>query len=437
MFGLEATRDERRGCGKVAPAAMTNNKHNLNYLNSKKLNSKNLSDRPRIVIIGGGYAGMSVTLRLARNSKAEIHLINPQARFVERIRLHEAASGRNLREISIPHLLRGKGVTFHEARATYIDWRDRTVTLSNGTQLEYDRLVYALGSQTDHTTPGVAEHALSLEGLDGAAQMTARLNTLPAQSNVLIVGSGLTGVELATELAERYPHLRWTMVARSAFEQGYAPAAREYFLKALARRKISLRTGIEVQRVESDHLVTNEGDLPFDLCLWAGSFRSASLGRESGLAVNGKDQVLVDETLRSLTAPEIYVAGDSASLPAAYSPYLVMGCKTAMPQGIHTAENLLAELRGEQPQPLRYHYTVTCVSLGRNDGLIQVLEPNGQPKANFVRGALAAWVKETICRFTVLSLFLERNFNFYDWFMPPQPKVATAQTQPTPHSQSI
>src|SRR5688572_21167504 len=107
-------------------------------------NIKQQNRRARIVIIGGGYAGMSSALRLARNSQAEIHLVNPHARFVERIRLHEAASGRNLRTFMIPALLRGKGVIFHQARATRIDWRGRQVTLDDGTQLEYDRLVYAL-----------------------------------------------------------------------------------------------------------------------------------------------------------------------------------------------------------------------------------------------------------------------------------------------------
>lgn len=181
--------------------------------------------RPRIVILGGGYAGISSALRLARNSQAEIHLVNPHPRFVERIRLHEAASGRNLRMITIPNLLRGKGITFHEARATQIDWRARKVTLNDGSQLAYDRLVYALGSQIDRTIPGASEHALALEELSRAEQIPARLDALPAQSEVVVVGGGLTGTELVFELAERYPNLRWTLVTREAYEKGFAPAA--------------------------------------------------------------------------------------------------------------------------------------------------------------------------------------------------------------------
>ena len=424
--------DERSGCDQiclVAPISMTTSK--LNQQSNQKSNQ-----RTRIVIIGGGYAGMISALRLARQSEAEIHLVNPQNRFVERIRLHEAASGRNLQVLDIPHLLRGKGVIFHQALATHIDWQARCVTLNNDTELVYDRLIYAVGSQIDRTTPGVRDHALALEGLHEAGKIPAQLAALPAQSEVVVVGGGLTGTELVFELAERYPALRWTMVTREAYQRGYAPGARAYFLQGLARRGITLRTGIDVQRIAREHLVTNVGDLPFALCLWAGSFRSVPLGRESGLAVNERDQLLVDATLRSLTAPEIYVAGDSAALPASYQPHIVMGCKTAMPQGIHAAENLLADLRGDALQPLRFAYMLTCVSLGRHDGLVQMLEPNGEPKTTFVGGGLAAWIKETICRSTVWALQLERHFNFYDWFMPKSPThKRELPLSPVAHSQ--
>ncbi len=399
----------------------------------------------RIVILGGGYAGMISALRLARNShrnteaRVEVHLVNPQSRFVERIRLHEIASGRTLKTVDIPTLLRGRGILFHQARAIQIHWQSRQVILNNGETLAYDRLVYALGSHIDRTTPGVRDHALALEDMQVAAQIPTRLNQLAAGGEVVVVGGGLTGTELVFELADQYPHLRWTLVSREAHSQGYAPAARDYLLAQMARRGISLRTGIDVQAVEADHLVTNVGDLPFALCLWAGSFRGLALGRENGLAVNDRDQLLVDETLRSLTTPEIYAVGDSAALPGNAQPALVMGCKTAMPLGVHAAENILSELRGEEPLPMRYDYLLTCVSLGRRDGLVQFLTPEGHAKPRFVSGTLGAWIKELICLSTVLALQLERNFNFYDLAMPPRKQVAhnILQEQTPAHEHGI
>lgn len=69
---------------------------------------------------------------------------------------------------------------------------------------------------------------------------------------------------------------------------------------------------------------------------------------------------------------------------------------------------------------MRYDYLVTCVSLGRHDGLIQFLTPEGKAKPGFLSGVVGAWIKELICRFTVLAFQLERHFNAYDLAMPPR-----------------
>ena len=97
MAQFISTSSERRGCD-LHQNAMTN------ALRISNLNSSNkpLGDHPCIVVIGGGYAGISSALRVARQSKAEVHLVNPLARFVERIRLHETASGRKVRSWARP-----------------------------------------------------------------------------------------------------------------------------------------------------------------------------------------------------------------------------------------------------------------------------------------------------------------------------------------------
>jgi NADH:ubiquinone reductase (H+-translocating) len=94
-------------------------------------------------------------------------------------------------------------------------------------------------------------------------------------------------------------------------------------------------------------------------------------------------------------------------------------------------------MRGATPQPLRYAYQATCISLGRHDGLVQMLKPDGEPAAQFLRGRSAAWFKEIICRFTVLTLQFERHFNFYDWFMPPKRGHEPLQEPRPAHGHSL
>src|SRR5437588_6533764 len=102
-----------------------------------------------IVIIGAGYAGMAATTRLARRVKGRddvrLTLVNPQTRFTERLRLHEAASGQQLADLQIPEMLAGTDVEFVQGWVTGIDADAQTVRLDDERAIGYDTLVYALG----------------------------------------------------------------------------------------------------------------------------------------------------------------------------------------------------------------------------------------------------------------------------------------------------
>ncbi|MEU4222570.1 FAD-dependent oxidoreductase, partial [Actinoplanes sp. NPDC026623] len=120
----------------------------------------------RIIVLGAGYAGAVVAGRLARRLRREdvaITLVNAEPDFVERVRMHQLATGQDLAPRPLGKILAGTGVALRIARVTAVDVRARTVAVAgaDGTgQLGYDTLVYALGSAWNaQGVPGTAEHA--------------------------------------------------------------------------------------------------------------------------------------------------------------------------------------------------------------------------------------------------------------------------------------
>ncbi|HEX6872114.1 MAG TPA: FAD-dependent oxidoreductase, partial [Micromonosporaceae bacterium] len=163
----------------------------------------------RIVVLGGGYSGVMAAKLAVRLPGAEVTLVNVRDHFVERVRMHQFASGQRLPERPLADLVRDTGVRLVIDRVEAIDPARRQVRLRGGV-IDYDLLIYALGSQADlESVPGVAEHAYTVASVDEAARLGRRL----ADARVVaVVGAGLTGLETSTELAERRPELTVTLI---------------------------------------------------------------------------------------------------------------------------------------------------------------------------------------------------------------------------------
>lgn len=362
-----------------------------------------------IVILGGGYAGIACATRLARLARgqpgpARIRLVNPRPVLVERIRLHQAATGQSLRERRIDRLLARAGVELVTGWAEAIDCAGQTVRVGHE-QLRWDRLVLALGSHAGaHDVPGVREHAFALEA-EAAPVLHARLAALPQGARVAVVGGGLTGIEAASELAEAFPLLQVHLVSRTRLAPEFSQPARDYLRFTLAERLgVRLHEETDVQAVEAAALRTPGGSIGFDLCVWAAGFRLPALPREAGLRVNAHGQVLVDPALRSVSHPAVYAAGDVAVPLLAPGQALPMGCKTALPMGAHAGENLARELQGRPGVAFDHALMFYCVSLGRHAGLIQWADGEGRLQGRTLTGRRGALFKEMICRMTWWSL---------------------------------
>ncbi|MFI6565869.1 NAD(P)/FAD-dependent oxidoreductase [Streptomyces sp. NPDC050534] len=356
----------------------------------------------KVLVLGAGYAGLVAAKRLARQVRGDevsVKLVTAFADFVERPRLHQLATGQAIERVPVARYLRNTSVELVVGSVVGIDLEERTVTTvpdGESRLMPYDTLVYALGSNIDVAgVPGVATHAWSLVGTDAAAQVNGRLQVLARQKGqVAVCGGGLTGIEIAAEVAECFPDLQVTLVSGARPGAWLSPKAQAYLARTFEALGVTVRTGARVQEVRADELALDDGDrLPFDLCLWAGGFRVPPLARVSGLAVTGQDRALVDGTLESVSHPGVYVIGDAAAVSGAWGSELAMGCRTGGFSGPRAADIIAARLTGREPRRFRYRYIHECVSLGRRHGLVQFLNADESPKPVVLTGRKAVAYK--------------------------------------------
>lgn len=384
-----------------------------------------MNNKQKIVIIGGGYAGVVAALRLAGKvaKHAEITLINARRNFVHRIRNHQLAVQQDFRQYSIPELLGKRPVRFVEGRVLSIDLERHSVAVENGESIAYDKLVYALGSiAAKPSIPGISEHAYGIADIADAERLAVRMASLPAGAQAIVIGGGLTGIEMATELAESRPDLRVTLVTEGLVGERLSERGRAYLHQSFASLQLDLLEHTRVQKLEAGQMFTESSLVPaampgtkgteegrsisFDIAIWAGSFAVPLLAQEAGLVVNTTGRVQVDAQLRSLSHPDVYAVGDSAVI-ADRTP-LRMACGTAISTGAQAADNLAAWLTGKPQQPYNFEEAGLCISLGHKRALLQFTDKEGVAQERIITGLAAKLLKANVYRGMIWGLNAER-----------------------------
>jgi NADH dehydrogenase FAD-containing subunit len=381
---------------------------------------------PHIVVIGAGYAGVLAALRAARTGRGrvDVSLISATDRFVERVRLHEQAAGGRAVDRPLAELLTGTAVRLVHATVSRIE---RGVVHTSAGPIAFDRAIVCTGSRVDvDVVPGARAHTLPIDG-DRVAELFARARALAGTGGrVAVCGGGLTGVELAAELAEANPGLAVELIAAGELMPMLGARARAHALKVLGRLGVTVREHTRIREVAAGRLDTTAGEIGFDLCAWAAGFRASPLLAASGLPTTADGRAAVDAALRA--RPDLYVAGDAARVELVPGRPLPAGCKTAMPMAAQAADNAVAELTGAAPQAFRFGDAGFCVSLGRRDGIIQLVDIDGRPSGATLTGRFAAWLKEQICRYTVFALHAERRgLMAYRWRKPRRVALPAAE----------
>ncbi|MFD5316149.1 NAD(P)/FAD-dependent oxidoreductase [Streptomyces sp. NPDC127098] len=354
-----------------------------------------------VVVLGAGYAGLAAAVQLAARARKRadvaVTVVNGQERFTERMRLHAAATGQRLAELSVPELLDGTGARFLRGWVTAVDADARTVRVDDERVLRYDTLVYALGGVADTAAvPGAREHAHTLDGAQDAEVLAERLARLGDGGTVVVGGSGLTGVEAAAEIAEWHPRLDVVLLGRTGPGATMNPRARAHVRAALDRLGVRVRAGVEVAKVLPGSVELAGGEsVPADAVLWTSGTRVSPLAAAAGLTVDERGRVVVDAALRSVSHPEVYAVGDAAAITQGYG--VMHGtCQGGMPTGVHAALTILRVLAGRRPRPFRFGYYHTPVSLGRGDAVVQFTRPDDSPRRVCLTGRAAVWYKETV-----------------------------------------
>ncbi|MDF5755132.1 FAD-dependent oxidoreductase [Spongiactinospora sp. TRM90649] len=364
----------------------------------------------RIVVLGAGYAGAYAAGNLARRlspQDTEITVVNAVPDFVQRMRLPQVAAGQEIEAPKLTDVFADTGIRLRLARVTAIDPERQVVALTDadggGGELGYDTLLYALGSHVaDHGVPGVTEHAFNVTGRPPALRLREHLDGLDGRGeggNVLIVGDGLTGIETATEIAESRPGLSVTLIARGELGARLSPGARDHLRRACDRLGITVVEHTSVEAVEATRVLCADGTtLASDATVWTAGFAVTPIAAAGGLDVTETGQIIVDRTMRSVSHPNVYAIGDSVHAIGDNDRPLPMSCASAGYTGRQAIDAIVGRLTGRPIANTKLVYTYNHISLGRHDGILQLVDTEGRAKPTYKGGRKGAYIKAAILK---------------------------------------
>ncbi|MER7515990.1 FAD-dependent oxidoreductase [Streptomyces sp. NPDC126499] len=355
-----------------------------------------MTGNTRVVVIGGGYAGVMAANRLTRREDVTVTLVNPRPDLVHRVRLHQLVGGSDDAVVAYRDVL-AERVRLVVDSVTRIDAAGRAVALASGGTLDYDYLIYAVGSgSAAPSVPGAADFARPIATLEEARRLRAVLDATPPTAPVTVVGAGPTGIETAAELAEQ--GRRVTLVCGGLL----GPYLHTRGRRTVARRLDGLGvrvvdgSGTKVTAVTRDAVRLADGrELPSEVTVWTVGFGVPDLAARSGLSTDAVGRLVTDETLTSVDDDRILAAGDSAA-PSGLP--LRMSCLNATPLGARAADTVLSRLAGEQPDRLHQGFYAQCISLGRSAGIYQFANRSDVAVWLHIGEGLGARIKELVCQ---------------------------------------
>jgi NADH dehydrogenase len=369
--------------------------------------------KKRLLILGGGFAGLDVARSIGRSRAAHEYwdalLIDKENFFQFNPLLPAVAVGAvETRHIVYPlrDMASHNRIRFFKNKATDVDFARREVHLHNDLLVPFDTLVIAVGSVTNYYgVPGAMEYTRPFKTIVDAMYVRARVvelfemaeqaETAEQRKRLLtfvIVGGGVTGVEVAAELSDmaldtllpKYPSISRSDFSVTIVETGdrIIPAARpehsRYVHRFLAKRGVKILLGHGAARVEPKCVwVTDGSAVESFTTLWTAGVRPPELVDRLPVSHTKDGRVIVDAYLRALDPQgnpidDVYVLGDSAASLMPDGRYQSQFSQTGIAMGTYVGDTLVTRARGKAPGPFRFHNAGYIISLGKHSSVLDL-----------------------------------------------------------------
>ena len=358
--------------------------------------------RPRVVIAGAGFGGLTCARALTRApvdvllvDRNNYHLFTPLLYQVASALLDPGEIARPVRQLIRPL----RNADFLEASITGVDYEGRRLLTDHG-PISYDYLVLATGAQTDYFgNPSLAQHAIGLKQLDEGLAVRNRVLSRFEEARWIddsarrrsllsfaVVGGGPTGVEMAGAISELIrlvlrkdyrdldiKEVRVVLIEAAPYVlAAFVPSLREAARRSLERKGIEVMLNTKVGSLTDSAVLLADGrELPAATVIWTAGVKASDVGRATGSPLLRQDRIEVDPTLQIPGHPVVFVIGDLAGAGDA-GERLPMLIPVANQAGRHVAASIKDMVGGGGARAFRYKDPGIMATIGRNSAVAQL-----------------------------------------------------------------
>ncbi|MBD7985598.1 NAD(P)/FAD-dependent oxidoreductase [Sporosarcina sp. Sa2YVA2] len=280
----------------------------------------------KLVLLGAGYGNMRILLRLLNKelpADLDITLIDRTPFHSLKTEFYALAAGTSPDSDIRVALPKHEKLTVIEAEILEIDLEDKAVLLGNGDAVRYDELVIGLGCEDNyHEVPGAAEYTDSIQTIGKSRNTYKKLQGLGGGATVGIVGAGLSGIELASELRESRPDLKIKLFDRGPRIMKDFPERLSNFVKGwFDKHEVEVISNSNITEVGEKVLYNHEEKIPVDVVVWTAGIQPVKSVLDLEVEKD-RGRVILNQYHQIPNFEEVYVVGDIAALPHAPSAQL-------------------------------------------------------------------------------------------------------------------